>query len=589
MRFKSIVILLMMCFSEAYAQKGLTFRVQGSLPAEINFLRVVADRDLAYKQAGRIITQLMNKGYLSASIDTLIYRNDSAIAMLYLGKLFKWGQVSYKFLPAAMVKQFGFDQTKNGVVALENLKNAMNQTIGHFENKGYPFAYFYWDSLVIRDDSVHGSIFFEKNIFISFDTLALYGQSGLSKNFLYNYLGFKPGEPYSEMIVSQMPKLISKLPFVSMVSKPQLFFVGRKAIALIHIKKRKTDRLDGLIGFAPNTGTPGNSKLLVTGEFHLDLKNLKGSGKGFKVDWQSFQARSQALNVATTLPYLFNQPMGVELNADFLKYDTLYTETKFHIGTQYIFSGLDNVKIFYEQKNTNLQSVDTQSIRLNKRLADKTAMKTNRYGVALNWVTFNNRISPVSGFSAEATASIYSRQIKKDIRIEKVKFYDKVNASFYTVYDSMQILSYQVLIQYDLAKPVLLGKRVVLFNQLSGFHFISPSVYFNELFRFGGNKSLRGFNEQSLFASSASIFNLEVRYLLSENSFLKLFGNTAYYIDQSSRPGKIDSDFPYGFGGGINLDTGSGIVNMSVALGKSKYNPIDLKNAKIHFGLINYF
>ena len=60
-------------------------------------------------------------------------------------------------------------------------------------------------------------------------------------------------------------------------------------------------------------------------------------------------------------------------------------------------------------------------------------------------------------------------------------------------------------------------------------------------------------------------------------------------MDKSSRPNKIESDLPYGFGGGINLETGAGIFNISVALGKSKYNPIDFKNTKVHFGLINYF
>ena len=114
-------------------------------------------------------------------------------------------------------------------------------------------------------------------------------------------------------------------------------------------------------------------------------------------------------------------------------------------------------------------------------------------------------------------------------------------------------------------------------------------MYFNELYRLGGNKTLKGFNEQSLFASSVSIITMEVRYLLSENSFLKVFGNAAYYMDASERQGKINSDIPYGFGGGLNLDTGNGIFNISVALGKSKYNPIDFKNAKVHFGLINYF
>ena len=157
------------------------------------------------------------------------------------------------------------------------------------------------------------------------------------------------------------------------------------------------------------------------------------------------------------------------------------------------------------------------------------------------------------------------------------------------MYDSTKLVSYQLLFQYSLAKVYLLSKRFVLFNELNGHHFISPTVYFNELYRFGGNSTFKGFNEQSLFASSISIFNMEVRYLLSEYSFLKVFGNAAYYMDKSDRPNKITEDLPYGFGSGITLDTGSGIFNISVALGKSKYNPIDFRNAKVHFGLINYF
>ena len=157
------------------------------------------------------------------------------------------------------------------------------------------------------------------------------------------------------------------------------------------------------------------------------------------------------------------------------------------------------------------------------------------------------------------------------------------------MYDSTDLVSYQLLFQYTIAKPFLVMKRLVIYNELSGYHFVSPNVYFNELYRFGGNKTLRGFNEQSLFASSISIYTMEFRYLLTENSFIRVFGNTAWYMDKSDRQGRISSDTPYGFGGGLNLDTGNGIFNISVALGKSKYNPIDFKNAKVHFGLINYF
>jgi hypothetical protein len=588
-RILPFLVLLTIGFNDLLAQRNVVFYPSQAFPISVDYEKSVADQSGAESQALKIVTQLMNHGYLVASLDSIVLRNDTAFASFHIGNKFNWGKINYKYLAKPLIEQFGFNRLTNNELSLGNLEVAMTQTISFFENRGYPFAYFYWDSLVIKNDSIYGSLYFEKNIAITFDTLALYGESGLSKSFLYNYLNFKPGDLFSETVINQLSNKINKLPFAYLMSKPLLFFVDRKAIVVLNLKKRKTDRLDGIIGFAPYTAAPGASKLLVTGEFHLDFKNLKGTGKGFKIEWQSFKAQSQALNVTTTLPYLFNQPIGVELKGDFLKYDTTYTEATFGAGIHYIFSGLDNVKIFYELKNTNLLSVDTASLRISKQLGNITAMETDRYGMAIDWITFNNRLSPTKGFLTNVSASIYRRKIEEDYRIEKVKFYSPQTGNYYDLYDSLNKLSYQILLQYNFAKPILLTKRVVIFNELNGYHFISPKVYFNELYRFGGNKTLRGFNEQSLFASSVAIFNMEVRYLLSENSFIKLFGNGAYYTNNSQMTNRIDSDFPYGFGAGLNLETGGGIFNISTALGKSKYNPIEFKNAKIHFGLINYF
>jgi hypothetical protein len=250
---------------------------------------------------------------------------------------------------------------------------------------------------------------------------------------------------------------------------------------------------------------------------------------------------------------------------------------------------LDNIKIYYEQKNTNLQTVDTLGIRLNKKIADQTGMRTRRYGIAFNSVSFDNRINPRKGSEIDFNFSLLKREIQPDEKVKKVLFYDAVSSKYYTVYDSLKLKSYQFLFQYHFAQAINFKKNWVWFNELRGYHFLSPNIYFNELYRFGGNSTFKGFNEQSLYASSVSILNTEVRYLLSEYAFIRLFGNMAAYEDQSSRQGRISNDIPFGFGGGINLETGGGLFNISVALGKSKYNPIDFKNAKVHFGIINYF
>jgi hemolysin activation/secretion protein len=115
----------------------------------------------------------------------------------------------------------------------------------------------------------------------------------------------------------------------------------------------------------------------------------------------------------------------------------------------------------------------------------------------------------------------------------------------------------------------------------------SPDIFTNELFRIGGLKSLRGFDEESIYASSYSMGKVEWRYLVGENSFLFLFMNGAYYDNRSNK--QYIHDTPYGFGTGINFDTKIGIMSLSYALGKQFDNPIYFRSAKVHFGIVNYF
>jgi hemolysin activation/secretion protein len=113
------------------------------------------------------------------------------------------------------------------------------------------------------------------------------------------------------------------------------------------------------------------------------------------------------------------------------------------------------------------------------------------------------------------------------------------------------------------------------------------NVFENELFRIGGNNTLRGFNEESIFASTFSIVNLEYRYLLEENSFLFAFFNGAYYENKAINRNIVDR--PFGFGAGMSFETKAGIFSISYALGKQFDNPIEFRSAKVHFGITSLF
>ena len=63
---------------------------------------------------------------------------------------------------------------------------------------------------------------------------------------------------------------------------------------------------------------------------------------------------------------------------------------------------------------------------------------------------------------------------------------------------------------------------MVLLSAIFDFY-SSPVIYQNELYRFGGLNTLRGFNEEELFASTKGQLTLEYRFLLDRNSNVFLF------------------------------------------------------------------
>ena len=113
------------------------------------------------------------------------------------------------------------------------------------------------------------------------------------------------------------------------------------------------------------------------------------------------------------------------------------------------------------------------------------------------------------------------------------------------------------------------------------------NIFENELFRIGGLKTLRGFDEESIFASLYSIGTLEFRYLLEQNSYAYVFSDAAYIEAQSTTDTRITQAL--GFGTGISFETRAGIFSINYALGKLPNNPVDLRGGKIHFGFVNLF
>jgi hemolysin activation/secretion protein len=116
---------------------------------------------------------------------------------------------------------------------------------------------------------------------------------------------------------------------------------------------------------------------------------------------------------------------------------------------------------------------------------------------------------------------------------------------------------------------------------------LSDSLFENEVYRIGGLRTIRGINEESIFATAWSVATLEFRWLLEENSALFVFIDQAWYEYKSTR-GYI-RDIPINAGAGFNFETKAGIFTFNYALGKQFDNPVLVRNGKISFGFRSLF
>jgi len=530
-------------------------------------------------------TDLYSMGYLANSIDSVLEDSNSLKAHIYIGEQLKWVRLKPGNLPQAWKEdlRLSLGQFEDQKVVAGELVRLMKRILTYGENIGYPFVEVGLHQIVINEENgMSASLQVSPNLYFAMDTLTIEGDAKISKAFLYSYLGFKPGMPYSEKTITKISEKLRRLPFIQPDIRTKVFFSGNKVRVILQLKDRKTDQLDGIIGFAPN---PVDNKLLITGEGNVDLKNLLKRGIAFDMHWKSFQQRSQQLKLGGTYPYILHKPMGLDARFEYVKFDTLFFTIHTLFGVRYMFRGTDYLKFYVGQNSSSLLSIDTTQIRVNEQIPDRNPVDSKSYGIELHLQNLDYVLNPRRGYRLTLDANVGSRKILKDIRIEQVIFRNSQNNE-YDVYDSIDLATLQGQFAYSAQIFVPFKKKSTWVCSLSGRHLQAEKIFFNDLYRFGGAKSLRGFNEESLVASTYNMAAIEYRYLFNNSSYFQLFVNGAYTVKEIN--GVQTKDVPFGFGTGVSLEVKTGLLTLAYALGSEQGNPIRLADARIHFGIVNY-
>lgn len=532
------------------------------------------DSMLAVQAMNRLPDELRMRGYASANVDSTKWIGDTCIAFVHLGRSMVFKSIAPGNIPEEILKRSGYRSKAFVGKAFkgERLAALKNSVLRYYEDRGFPFAVVSLKNLWIESDSVTAVLDIEKNQEFRVDSIVVKGKSKIRENYLKNYLGIRTNERYNESKVSDISTRLREIPFVTETEKPQVLFHENKATVYVFLNKKRASQFDGILGILPDNANPG--EVLITGEIKLKLLSALNRGELIDLQWRKMQARTQNLNIHLAYPFLFNTPFGLDGTFELYKRDSLFLNLKGVIGVQYHLVGNDHIKVFADLRSTDVLARSTlrsaQTVN-----PDNVDSRTQLYGFGYHMQRLDYRLNPRKGLDLYAEASAGNKKIVFDSDIGEER------------YAGLQENSLQINAVLTANYFVPIPNRSTVMIGVKGGLMRSENLFESEMFRIGGLRSLRGFDEEAIYANMYAIGTIEYRFLLNMDSYIFIFADGAYYENRAVN--RRITDRPIGFGLGISFATKIGTFSLTYALGKQFDNPIDARAGKIHFGIVSFF
>jgi outer membrane protein assembly factor BamA len=547
---KILLICLIIIGSRIFAQKQLYIYINSEKGTTLFKEQYFNDSLSALIFLQNIQNKDFKNGYVLAGFDSIIHKSEKIYAYYNKGLLFNIGQFTIE----------GDDNIKIRTPKPVRLINEkvylfLNTYLDYYTNNGFPFAKIQITDFIINNNVIDISVKIDRGDFYVFDSLEIKGNAKITEHYIRKITGLKQKEKFSNSKLQKFEKEINSIIFIEQDRPMQLAFSDSTVDILLYLKKRNYSSFNGFIGFIPNKNNTG--KLAITGDLNLMLINSFGLGDFFGVKWQKYENLSQILQLNGSIPFILKTDFGPGISLNIEKRDTSYITTDF------------TAKIIYGSNLGNGMDFLIQSIRSRILGAENLSSNFKNFNLTLYGInyrynkTYNFRmpqkgyiinISTLAGqrtYTAETEKSLFSRSYI-DISLY-IPIYKFINLKFR-------------------------NKTTVIY---------SKTLSNNELDFIGGLNSIRGFNDRSIPAAQYSFINAELRYLFDNSSAIFIFAD--YGITQKKFLSENYTNYLFGSGIGIDLQTTAGMFSIVFANGTQNNQGLNFSNSKIHFGYKSVF
>jgi len=498
--------------------------------------------------------KLTRQGYIDTTIESISKVNDTLIRVeIILGKKINTIRIYYNSNFNVELLNFIDHASGNNYFELDisQLESSLNVLNSKITEQGDPFSTLQLMNISkLTTDLMSSELKVNTHQKRRIDKIIVKGYEKFPKSYIKWFLKLRTGKSFNLNAIKEKIETLEDLRFANKIKDSEVLFTKDSTTLYIYVEKTKTNNFDGFLGFGTNENT---NKIEFDGYLDLRLINNLNFGETLNLFYKSDEIDQQTFKVDADLPYLFNSPIGLQIGLNIFRKDSTFLNANQYAKINYQINAQHKISVGINSTNsTNLLENDTEVLN---------DYSSNYYTLNYNF-TKSQSYDPL--FPINFWFNLSSGIGERDNKVGKQS---------------------QSVFNLDTYKIFNLNIKNSIYTRLNGAILSSDDYLDNELFRFGGINSIRGFEENSLVANLYGVINTEYRYRLSSGIYIHSVIDAAYFENQITDT----KEKLFGFGFGLGLLTNSGLFRLNYSSGKTENRQFKLSDSKVHLSLTATF
>lgn len=431
------------------------------------------------------------------------------------------------------------------VLPFDQSETFLNSTLRKLEAKGFSMAKVQLTNLKKHTNFVSADLKVTSDKKRQWNDIVINGYDKFPEGYKNNLKRLYKKRIFNQENLEKLYKDIGQFQFVKQTKYPEILFTKDSTKVFVYLEKAKSNSFDGFIGFSNDE----NRKVIFNGYLDLTLNNAMNSGEKLALYWKSNGKDQKTFRVGAEIPYVFKSPIGMKVQLNIFKQDSTYQNTQTSIDFGYYFNY--NTRLYFGYQSTESSDIKNSNTLL---LSDYT---NKFYTSNFEFVEYKDDDYL---FPEKSNFNIKIGTGRRDSKFQNnSQFYGSVN----------------------LSHNIYLNSKNILNLKSQNYYLQSDAYILNELYRFGGINSIRGFNENTLQGNIFSSVLSEYRYVLSPSIYVHSIMDYAYFQDKTTN---IKGNL-LGLGFGFGLLTKNGLFNLVYANGSTKDQAIKFSSSIVHISL----